>query len=723
MPKMDLRQLRRLTDDTGILQHAIYRTPDPHHGYCIDDNARGLIAAVLYGRLRESDEGGILLHRYLSFLVHAYNPETNTFRNFLGYDRRWLEEAGSQDSQGRSIWALGTTVELAPDDDVRELAITLFERALDVVSGLTFIRSIAFALLGLNAFARARPDHERTLQVRNSAAGRLFDAYQSHATADWPWWEDIVTYDNAKLPHALLVSGASMKRHDMTEAGLSALRWLLEIQTASEGHLSVIGNQGWLARDGHRNQFDQQPIDAHALVHASLAAWAVTGSPEWLDDAWRSFEWFRGRNDLGVALYDERTGACHDGLTANGVNRNQGAESGLAYLLSVLDLNLSRRDHVPMRVNSHARPVGFATVGAGNFAEVCIRAYEPLHDLKPVAVWNWTAPKARQLASAHNIVAYSDLHEMLNDPSIEVVHIASTPERHAEHTLAALRAGKHVLCEKPLAIHREDARTMMEAANQRNQRLAVNFTMRHGPLVLPMKRILDSHVLGAPLRGTFTNRAGDEGLPTEHWFWDEDESGGIFVEHGLQFFDLVRFWLGQGQVRTANRSRRPGFDLVDQVTCDVDYGPQTSVSFYHGFHQSSHLDAQDFRLIFERGEATLKGWIASELSIHAVLDDDQIEELQACIPEAQLQSIRRFESGSSARRHHRTEPIDREILLTWQSEHEKQWIYAEGLRALMQDLLAGIHDPHRTLLVTADDGQVALDLALSADRLAKGITP
>jgi hypothetical protein len=347
LPTIDLRHLRRLTDDTGLFQHALYATPDANHGYCIDDNARALIAGLLHARLRGHDEAAVPLHTYLAFLSYAFNQDFGRFRNFMGYDRRWLEVEGSHDSQGRTLWALGLSAATGPTDPIRRLSHELYRRALPSLRGLEAPRSWAFALLGLSTYLDAEPGHGETRELRDEYAERLLEAYRRHATDDWPWWEDIVTYDNAKLCHALLRSGAAMDRGDMVEAGLTSLRWLLQQQTEAHDdgkpRLSIIGNDGWLVRGQPRARFDQQPLEAYALVDACLLAARVVDAGEsrrrWEADARMCFDWFLGRNDLGLPLYDPDTGGGRDGLHPDDVNQNQGAESSLAYLLSVLEIH------------------------------------------------------------------------------------------------------------------------------------------------------------------------------------------------------------------------------------------------------------------------------------------------------------------------------------------------------------------------------------------------
>jgi predicted dehydrogenase len=719
MPTIDLRALQRMTDDTGLFQHAIYSVPDPNHGYCIDDNARALIAALLHSRLRGHDERTLPIHTYLAFLTYAFNEETGRFRNFMAYDRRWLEAAGSEDSQGRALWALGLASAMTSSADVAQLAEHLFVRAMPAAASFDAIRSRAFALLGLVPFAEAHPEHQQAVALRDYLAEALLEAYHAHATDDWPWWEDIVTYDNAKLSHALLRAGQAMQRRDMIEAGLTSLAWLVEVQTSDAGCLSIIGNDGWLHHDGRRAPFDQQPLEAYALVDACLDAATITADEAWAATAWWAFRWFHGENDLGKALHDPQTGGCQDGLQPNEPNKNQGAESVLAYLLSVLRLTEYREHCGPRSAIRESASVGLGIVGASRFAHFALDAYRPIENVKPLAVWSRTTENAERFASAENLRAHASLDDLISDPRVNLLYVATTPARHADQAIAALQAGKHVLCEKPLVTDPVDAQRMIEAARQRDRWLGVNFVMRYGPLAEPVRQLIASEALGAVLRGQFVNTAGDAGLPADHWFWDQRESGGIFIEHGVHFFDLFRAWLGQGQVIGAYRLPRPGTQQIDQAACDVRYGPQTTVNFYHGFHQAPANDQQEATLIFERGRLHLRGWVFSELTLHAALQEAQIEQVQTCLPEAQLETLRYFEDGATVDRRGRPERVDREVRLTWQATQDKQTLYAQAARALLSDgIEAMTHRWHRPR-VTAEDGRAALELATQATRLAQ----
>jgi len=345
LPAIDLRPLLRMTDDTGMFQHAFHTLPDPNHGYCIDDNCRALIAAVLHARLHGYDPDVVPLDRYLTFVAYGLNDDHRRFRNFMGYDRRWLEEVGSEDSHARTIWSLGVTVRDAPTDHVREIAENLFRRGIVTTPGFQFLRPWCYTLLGLVPFLETHPGDDQIKPIHDDLAERVFVMYRDHAADDWPWWEDELTWGNAKIPHAMLLAGRALDRQDMIDAALKALRWCLDIQTAPEGHLRIIGNRGWLRRGREPAPFDQQPIEAQGFVQALLEAARITGDPTWRANAQRCFEWFTGRNDLGASLIHPETGGCHDGLQPTGVNKNQGAESVLAHLLSCLERHL---DHAAM---------------------------------------------------------------------------------------------------------------------------------------------------------------------------------------------------------------------------------------------------------------------------------------------------------------------------------------------------------------------------------------
>ena len=336
-PQPRLAHILRLTDDVGMMQHAKFIVPDRHHGYCTDDNARALIA-VMMAQDTMTDSGALteLACTYLSFLDHAFNEENGRFRNFMGYDRRWLEEVGAEDSHGRAIWGLGEAVALAESDDIRTMAQVLFEKALPAVMAFRSPRSWAFSLVGIHAYLSHLSGDSEVRRIREILADRLLLLYQKNASAAWPWIESTVNYANAKVSQALLISGQSMSNNEMLQAGLHSLDWLMSIQTSPKGHFVPVGNKGWYPRDGEKARFDQQPIEALNMIQACQEAYEATNDPKWFNDAQCCLEWFLGRNDMNAPLYDHKTGGCRDGLQADGPNRNQGAESTLACFLSLL---------------------------------------------------------------------------------------------------------------------------------------------------------------------------------------------------------------------------------------------------------------------------------------------------------------------------------------------------------------------------------------------------
>lgn len=335
----------RLSDSTGLLQHALFTVPNPSHGYCTDDNARALILMLLWEDNGEATPATRrLATRYAAFLAYALHPASGRFRNFLGYDRRWLEEEGSEDAHGRALWALGTCVGQTRDRGLQQLAARLFTEALPPVTALAHPRTWAFALLGLHAYLQHRPDDARAQDVRTALTARLMRRFAEHTRDDWHWLADDATYDNARLPHALLLCGRATQQPEVFATALRALRWLVHLQTSATGCFQPIGSDGFCHRDGTRAFFDQQPIEAQATVAACLEAFRATADRYWLDRAHVVFEWFLGRNDLGLPLYDPITGGCRDALHADRVNENQGAESTLAYQLARAELQLVHHD-------------------------------------------------------------------------------------------------------------------------------------------------------------------------------------------------------------------------------------------------------------------------------------------------------------------------------------------------------------------------------------------
>lgn len=342
LPEIKLQHLRVLSDRVGMFQHAKNAIPDRQHGYCTDDNGRGLVFLAMHWSLYEDRSILPLIYNYLSFTLNAYNEKERRFRNFLGYDLKWVEDFG-EDTQGRALWGLAALVPDAPNAALLTVASRLFLHALPPVADFHHPRAIAYALVGIHSYLRRFNGDTGVRRIREHLARRLMEQFHEPWTDGWMWYNDSITYSNARIPHALLLAGQWIPDHEMIHRGLECLQWLLKVQTGEEGQLSLIGNHGWWVRGGCKARFDQQPIDAMTLVQACIEAYTATRDPYWLQQTQRCFEWFLGRNDLNVPLYDFVTGGCRDGLHCTGVNENQGAESTLAWLISLAAMHLLKR--------------------------------------------------------------------------------------------------------------------------------------------------------------------------------------------------------------------------------------------------------------------------------------------------------------------------------------------------------------------------------------------
>jgi glycosyltransferase involved in cell wall biosynthesis len=347
LPEIKLDHLKAVTDDTGILQHANYTIPDRTHGYCTDDNARALLVAAMGQKYLPTNGLGLdfLSGHYLGFLLYAYNEKNGRFRNFMTYSRRWMEEIGSEDAHGRALWCLGKAVAFLQNPGHLAMSTTLFNKALRAVENFRSPRAIAFSLVGMHAYLHKFSGDSDVRRIQEIFADRLFDQFKNNATDDWLWLENALNYANGKLPHALLLSGHRMQRNDMIDMGLNSLTWLLAIQI-EDNHFVPIGSNGWYEKGGPRARFDQQPVEANAMVEACVEAFYVTRDKSWFDHAVMCFNWFLGHNDLNMPLYDPKTGGCRDGLMADGINQNEGAESSLAWLLSLMTLQNLYADEI-----------------------------------------------------------------------------------------------------------------------------------------------------------------------------------------------------------------------------------------------------------------------------------------------------------------------------------------------------------------------------------------
>jgi glycosyltransferase involved in cell wall biosynthesis len=346
LPLLNTGHLLKMTDDTGILQHAIFSMPNTREGYTTDDNARALMVSVILNEKSEHldrRQDSNLSHRYLSFLWLAFQPDSGRFRNFLDYDRRWLEVFGSDDSHGRALWSLGTVLGVSKDAGLRGAAGRLFEAAVPASLAFTSPRAWAYSILGLQAYLDWFPGDRAMQGVRNELANRLLDIYQRTHSESWRWFEKSLSYSNARLSQALILAGWRSDNQRMIEAGMDSLKWLVAEQHRDDKNIFVpIGSNGFFIEGSEKARFDQQPVEACATVSTCLEVYRLTEERQWLEEARKAFHWFLGKNDLQVPLYDAITGGCRDGLHPDRVNENQGAESTLSFLMALLEMQLAK---------------------------------------------------------------------------------------------------------------------------------------------------------------------------------------------------------------------------------------------------------------------------------------------------------------------------------------------------------------------------------------------
>ena len=343
LPVLNAAHMLNMTDDTGILQHAIFSVPNASEGYTTDDNARALIVSVLldeYPAHAGTKDYPNLSHRYLAFLWLAFNPDMGRFRNFLGYDRKWLEDTGSEDSHGRALWSLGKVLGCSRNAGLRGAAGRLFEAAVPAALTFTSPRAWAFCILGMQAYLDWFPGDRAIQGARNTLANRLLDIYERSHSETWKWFEKSLSYSNARLPQALILAGWRSGNQRMIEAGMDSLKWLVAQQHRDDAEVFVpIGSNGFFIEGSEKARFDQQPVEACATVSACLEVYRLTEEGLWFEEAQRVFRWFLGKNDLRVPLYDEITGGCKDGLHPDRINENQGAESTLSFLMALLEMH------------------------------------------------------------------------------------------------------------------------------------------------------------------------------------------------------------------------------------------------------------------------------------------------------------------------------------------------------------------------------------------------
>ncbi len=365
------------------------------------------------------------------------------------------------------------------------------------------------------------------------------------------------------------------------------------------------------------------------------------------------------------------------------------------------------------------KTVRVGVVGCGGFALFALQQFIQVEGVELVGMAGTYPEPAEAAARRFGIPDFGTIEQMLARDDLDLVYIATPPFLHHPQAMEALQAGRHVICEKPLALTLKQADQMIEAARKRDLLLAANLMQRYNVLCGAIRGLLRSGALGSFLHGYFENYAADESLPPDHWFWDRARSGGIFVEHGVHFFDLFEGWLGPGEVVAAQAGMRPGGDIEEQVQCTVRYDSGALVNFYHGFHQPHRLDRQEMRLVFERGDVLLEGWVPASARIHAIADETDTRRLCELFPGARLDVTAGYGPEDRAcRARHKDLDVYQLFEMTWGAEHRKMHLYGELLRRFIRDQVCWIRDRSHKRLITEHNGRRSLELALEADRLA-----
>ncbi len=364
-------------------------------------------------------------------------------------------------------------------------------------------------------------------------------------------------------------------------------------------------------------------------------------------------------------------------------------------------------------------PLGLGLIGCGAFGLFCLDAFSRMAEVRVVAAARATKPGARDACQRLGAATFDDPDEVINHAEVDIVHVATPPAFHCETALRALRAGKHVLCEKPPALHLKDAERMVEAARDAGRFLATSFVMRYNPVAEAVRRIIDTGVLGRALFARAINCCSDAGLHADHWFWKKELSGGIFIEHAVHFFDLYAHWLGPGRVLAAHTESRPGTGQEDRALCTTRHDAGAVVTHYHGFDQLATMDRTEHRIVCEMGDIHVEGWIPMRLTVDAAVDDAGGETLSACLAQSPVEVIENYGQedremlGRGRMRH-----VTKRIRLQYAPHDDKQAVYAESLRALLADQIAWARDRTHARRITEDNGLKALVYAETAQREA-----
>ena len=382
--------------------------------------------------------------------------------------------------------------------------------------------------------------------------------------------------------------------------------------------------------------------------------------------------------------------------------------------------------HNDMDTNeSDMHDIGIGVIGMGGFGLFAVQQFLQVPHTKLIAIAGSKREEATVAAKRFGAVQLDSLAELVNHPDIDLIYIATPPFMHYEQAMLALNAGKHVICEKPLAMNPEQGREMLALAKEKGLLMVTNLMQRYNPMFARIKHLINKKLLGEFLHGYFENYAGDEGLAPEHWFWDRSKSGGIFIEHGVHFFDMFAGWLGDGKVVAAQIAKRPDSnDIEDQVQAIVEYGDDKTgkklVNFYHGFTQTGRMDRQEMRLLFEQGDITLYEWVPTRLVMRCAVNEETTRALMDLFPGAQLNVTANIGGKDRPLRgRHKTFDAYQQIELKFGFGDEKQHIYSEILRLMFRDQISTIFYPETHRIITEENGLTSLQTAAEADRMAR----
>jgi hypothetical protein len=343
LPTFSIEHVKRLTDDTGIIQHAKFGIPNLKEGYCLDDNSRALLMALMTYKVKKDTSALRLCPIYLSY-IHYMQNEDGSFKNFLSFSRQFLDEVGSEDSFGRTIWAIGYMLDNSPNDSYYQIGRLIFDKATPIFDKLKSIRSIANTIIGVCHYLNSNMSDDVMIERLRKLTHVLMEHYEQNSHEKWNWFEALLAYDNAILPLAMLHAAEILNEDAVRKVAFDSMHFLMD-HTMSNGYLSIIGNEKWFKKDGERSIFAQQPVDAMVMVLMFRQAYNISNDKKYLSKLFRSFKWFLGENDLRMNLFNHETKGCFDGLESYGINQNQGAESTLAYLISYLNVLKAHEDY------------------------------------------------------------------------------------------------------------------------------------------------------------------------------------------------------------------------------------------------------------------------------------------------------------------------------------------------------------------------------------------